>query len=55
MRVIIVAADFEENLGAGMIAAVAEEAGAEVDVLPFNEPAKSTVMSLPTPGGRQEI
>jgi len=36
MRIALVAADFEENLGLGMIAAVAEAAGHHVDVLAFN-------------------
>ncbi len=37
MRVVLVGADFEENLGIGMIAAVARERGHEVRVLPFND------------------
>lgn len=39
MRVAIVGADFEENLGVGMIAAVAAEAGHDVRVVPYNSPA----------------
>ncbi len=38
MRVAIVGADFEENLGVGMIAAVAEGAGHEVSIVPYNSP-----------------
>ena len=37
MRVFLVGADLEENLGLGMIAAVAREAGHRVEVAPFNE------------------
>jgi hypothetical protein len=37
MRVVLVGADFEENLGLGMIAAAAEAAGHHVEVLPFNQ------------------
>jgi anaerobic magnesium-protoporphyrin IX monomethyl ester cyclase len=38
MRVCLVGADFEENLGIGMIAAAAEAAGHAVTVVPFNHP-----------------
>jgi len=38
MRVVLVGADFEENLGIGMIGAVAEAAGHEVTVVPFDVP-----------------
>ncbi len=38
MRLSLVGADFEENLGLGMIAACAQEAGHAVLVHPFNEP-----------------
>ena len=38
MRVVLSGADFEENLGVGMIAAVARDAGHEVSVVPFNHP-----------------
>ncbi len=38
MRIALVGADFEENLGVGMIAAVAEAAGHQVDIVPFNSP-----------------
>ena len=38
MRVALVGADFEENLGIGMIAASAEGAGHAVTVIPFNQP-----------------
>jgi len=36
MRVVLVGADLEENLGVGMIAACAERAGHRVDVVPFD-------------------
>jgi len=36
MRIALVCADLEENLGAGMLAAVAEAAGHEVEILPFD-------------------
>ncbi len=39
MRVMLIGADFEENLGLGMIAAVAERAGHEVRIVPFNDAA----------------
>ena len=38
MRVVLVGADFEENLGVGMIAAVARRAGHDVTIVPFNHP-----------------
>ncbi|HJL17976.1 MAG TPA: radical SAM protein [Sandaracinaceae bacterium LLY-WYZ-13_1] len=38
MRVTLIGADFEENLGVGMIAAVAREAGHDVCVVPFDDP-----------------
>ena len=37
MRVVLVGADFEENLGVGMIAASAARAGHTVEIVPFNE------------------
>lgn len=37
MRVILVGADFEENLGIGMIAAAALAAGHEAEVIPFDD------------------
>ena len=36
MRTILIGADFEENLGIGILAACLEKAGHEADVLPFN-------------------
>lgn len=39
MRVVLVGADFEENLGMGMIAAAAEQAGHVVHIVPFNHVA----------------
>jgi len=41
MRVALIGADFEENLGLGMIAAAAEAAGHTVTVVPFNQPAEA--------------
>jgi radical SAM superfamily enzyme YgiQ (UPF0313 family) len=38
MRVVLVGADFEENLGVGMIAAAAEAAGHDVRIEPFDYP-----------------
>jgi hypothetical protein len=38
MRVVLLGADFEENLGVGMIAAAAEAGGHSVRVVPFNSP-----------------
>lgn len=41
MRLCLVGADFEENLGLGMIAAAAEAAGHAVTVVPFNHPRET--------------
>jgi anaerobic magnesium-protoporphyrin IX monomethyl ester cyclase len=41
MRVTLVGADLEENLGMGMIAASASDAGHRVEVLPFTESCES--------------
>jgi methylmalonyl-CoA mutase cobalamin-binding subunit len=41
MRIVLVGADLEENLGLGMIAASAELAGHQVAVVPFNEPGRA--------------
>ncbi len=41
MRVLLIGADFEENLGLGMIAAAAEAAGHTVAVLAFNQPSEA--------------
>lgn len=38
MRIVLCGADFEENLGVGMIAAVAAQAGHEVWIEPYNGP-----------------
>lgn len=40
MRVVLIGADFEENLGLGMIGAAAEAAGHEVSVMAFNDRAQ---------------
>lgn len=40
MDIILVGADIEENLGIGMIAAAAREAGAQVTVLSLERPEK---------------
>jgi anaerobic magnesium-protoporphyrin IX monomethyl ester cyclase len=37
MKITLLGADFEENLGMGMIAAAAEAAGHEVEITPFDE------------------
>jgi len=53
MRVVLIGADFEENLGVGMIAAVAEAAGHRVEIEPFNSAddakriARSVVSTAP--------
>jgi anaerobic magnesium-protoporphyrin IX monomethyl ester cyclase len=39
MRVHLIGADFEENLGLGILASVLERAGHRADILPFNVPA----------------
>ncbi|MBU1431611.1 B12-binding domain-containing radical SAM protein, partial [Myxococcota bacterium] len=40
MRLVLIGADFEENLGIGQIAAAAKGAGHAVHVIPFNEAAQ---------------
>lgn len=40
MRVYLVGADFEENLGLGILAAVTEQAGHEPAIVPFNSPSE---------------
>ncbi|MCC7536869.1 MAG: B12-binding domain-containing radical SAM protein, partial [Deltaproteobacteria bacterium] len=40
MRLHLVGADFEENLGVGMIASAASRAGHDVTVVPFNDPER---------------
>lgn len=39
MRLVLVGADFEENLGVGAVASAAVQAGHVVKVVAFNEPA----------------
>lgn len=41
MRVTLVGADYEENLGLGMVAAVVEAAGSTCLVVPFNDPNRA--------------
>ena len=41
MRLVLIGADFEENLGLGMIAAAAEGAGHTVRVIAFNQPSEA--------------
>src|SRR5262245_51477054 len=45
MRLCLVGADFEENLGVGMIAAAAEEAGHPVTFVPFNTVADTKAIA----------
>lgn len=45
MRIIVCGADFEENLGLGMIAAAAEGAGHDVRVVPFNERSQAAELA----------
>lgn len=45
MRVALVGADFEENLGIGAIAACAQAAGHSVRVVPFNQPEDAPVVA----------
>ena len=46
MRLVLVGANFEENLGVGFIAAAAAEAGHDVEVVPFNDPADDVVAPI---------
>ncbi|NOY93006.1 MAG: radical SAM protein [Deltaproteobacteria bacterium] len=41
MRIALICADLEENLGAGMLAAIAERAGHEVSIHPFDSGARA--------------
>jgi len=45
MRVCLLGADHEENLGLGMVAAAAEAAGHDVEVLPFNDPRQMETLA----------
>jgi len=45
MKLVLVGADFEENLGVGMIAASARQAGHEVVVVPFDEPESAPAVA----------
>lgn len=44
MRVYLIGADFEENLGLGILAAVCRQAGHEPSVLPFNVPSDQSAI-----------
>jgi len=44
MRLALIGADFEENLGLGMIAAAAEGAGHTVHVIAFNQPSEAAAV-----------
>ena len=45
MHVALIGADFEENLGLGMVAAAAEAAGHTVAIVPFNQPAEAAAVA----------
>lgn len=55
MRVTLVGADFEENLGVGAIAAVAEDAGHAVRIVGFNDPARLERVVSEVLEGRPEV
>lgn len=55
MRVTLIGADFEENIGVGMIAAAAMEAGHEVDVVPFNTPDQAAEVARRALAGRPDV
>ncbi len=44
MRVYLIGADFEENLGLGILSAVCRDAGHEPYILPFNVPADASAL-----------
>ena len=44
MRVYLIGADFEENLGLGILAAVCRAAGHEPHILTFNVPADASAI-----------
>jgi radical SAM superfamily enzyme YgiQ (UPF0313 family) len=45
MRVVLLGADFEENLGLGMIAAVARQRGHDVRIVPFNTSGQTDALA----------
>ncbi len=55
MRVVLVGADFEENLGVGMIAAVAEQAGHAVEIVPFDLPEDAARVAARVVGARADV
>ncbi len=55
MRLALIGADFEENLGIGMIAAAAEEAGHKVTVIPFNQPSESAEVVTRTLAAKPDV
>jgi radical SAM superfamily enzyme YgiQ (UPF0313 family) len=55
MRVVLVGADFEENLGIGMIAAVAEQAGHAVEIVPFDLPEDAPRVAARILGARPDV
>ena len=54
MRLAVVGADFEENLGVGMIAAAAA-AGHRVEIVPFNDPAAAPELVRRLVAGAAEV
>ena len=55
MRIALVGADFEENLGVGMIAAAAEAAKHEVSIVAFNQPRRVKAVAQATLALRPDI
>ncbi len=55
MRVVLVGADFEENLGVGMIAAAASAAGHTVRVEPFDTPEQLRAVARRVAARRPEV
>ena len=55
MRVTLIGADFEENLGVGMIAAAAEAAGHRVRILAFNDTAQIPALADDAVARRTEV
>jgi len=55
MRIAIVGADFEENIGVGMIAAAAAQAGHEVQIVAFNAPGDADDVVTKTMAGSPDV
>jgi radical SAM superfamily enzyme YgiQ (UPF0313 family) len=55
VRLCLVGADFEENLGVGMIAAAAEDAGHPVSIVPFNHVGETSAVVQSIVAARPDV